>query len=97
MQTEPAAQLLSEGVDRDRLEHLVRIAAHGLAFDFCYLVDEPGGTTWDGGQADIEPNDRRWRLQEVEADGTLTGRDVGGLHESLSETDPSGASGAGWF
>jgi hypothetical protein len=87
-----ARSLVEAGADAGTLESVVKLAVYDLAFQLCYLVDEADGTTWleDGARrSDVEPTDRRWELREIEPDGSLSGRDVGGLHESLSELDPS--------
>ena len=34
-----------------------------------------------------------WRLMELDPQGDLTGRDVGGLHESILGMDPTGREG----
>jgi hypothetical protein len=100
LQSEPARELTTSGSDAGMLESVLRTAVYTLAFDLCYLVDEPDGTTWmENGawRSDVDENHRRWELREVDPDGTLTGRDVGGLHEDLAETDPSGDGGAAWY
>src|SRR5439155_5250308 len=97
---QPAALLIESGCDKDTLETVVKTAVYSLAANLCYLLDEADGTTWieDGvRRSDVEPNDPRWGLRELRPDGSLSGRDVGGLHESLSETDPSGNEGSGWL
>jgi hypothetical protein len=98
--SESATSLLEAGCDRGTMETLVKSAVYQLAFELCYLLDEPDGTTWteDGvRRSDVEPTDRRWQLREVRPDGSLSFRDVSGLHESLLETDPSGTEGSGWL
>ena len=95
-----ARAMVEGGADEELLTRVVKTAVYDLAFRFCYLVDEADGTTWveDGEwRSDVEPTDRRWELCEVEADGSLSGRDVGGLHESLSELDPTGDEGQDWM
>lgn len=56
------------------------------------------GTLWElTGGVEI-PADAPWvRLMEIAPDGTATGREVGGLHESLLALDPTGQEGADFF
>jgi hypothetical protein len=91
-------KLREDGASADDLRELVQRTLGRLAFDLLYLIDEPGGTSWDTQpERDVADDDRRWQLTEVEPDGRLTGRDVGSLHESLSDTDPTNSEGAGWL
>ena len=95
--TELARKLRQDGAGEEDLRELVQLALGRLAFDLLYLLDEPDGTAWDSPpEPDVADNDQRWLLAEAEPDGSLTGRDVGGLHESLADTDPTGNDGAGW-
>jgi hypothetical protein len=53
------------------------------------------GTLWELAGGDETPAGAPWvRLMEVAPDGQLTGRAVGGLHESLLSIDPTGEEGA---
>jgi hypothetical protein len=66
-----------------------------------FLLDDPAGS-WDadGQPTWVRADEPRWRLMEVAPTGDLTGRAVGGLHESLMETVPGGEDAAGergWF
>lgn len=95
--TELARKLRQDGAGEEDLRGLVQLALGRLAFDLLYLLDEPDGTAWDSPpERDVADDDRRWHLAEVEPDGRLTGRQVGGLHESWGDTDPAGNEGAGW-
>jgi hypothetical protein len=92
-----AAKLRRDGARDEDLRGLVQVALGRLAFDVLYLLDEPDGTAWDSpSERDVADDDPRWHLSEVESDGHLTGRDLGGLHESWGDTDPSGNEGTGW-
>jgi hypothetical protein len=53
-----------------------------LLFSLCYLIEDPG---------DVEPEveDVAWALVQVDAEGTVLDT-IGGLHESVLETDPTG-------
>lgn len=53
-----------------------------LLFSLCYLLDEPG---------DLEPEVRHiaWRLFQVAEDDQPIDI-IGGLHESVLDTDPTG-------
>ena len=79
----PALERLLEcGCARDDLTEVVRTMQWQLLFALCYLLSDP----------DIpEPAlaHVNWALVEVDDDGTI-GRHIGGLHESVLETDPSG-------
>jgi len=100
LNSKAAQSLLSSGTDAATLERVVKQAVISVAGNLCYLLDAPDGTSWQEGgvwRSDIEDRDRRWQLREVDASGALTGRGVGGLHESLGETDPSGNEGEGWW
>jgi hypothetical protein len=80
-----------------RLREFTQRALGDLAFSLPYFIDEPDGTSWDTSpELDIADGDRRWLLAETEPGRRPTGRDVGGLHESLSDTGPAGHEGAGW-
>lgn len=92
-----ADRLRRAGAGEEDLRGLVQVALGRLAFDLLYFLDEPDGTAWDTWpERDVADEDWRWCLAEVEPDGRPTGRDVGGLHESWSDTDPAGNEGAGW-
>jgi hypothetical protein len=92
-----ASKLRHDGASEDQLREFAQRALGRLAFDLFYLLDEPGGTSWDTRPAqDVADGDRRWQLREIEPDGRLSGRDVGGLHESLADTDPENNEGTGW-
>lgn len=97
LSSELAGRLRRDGAPEDDLRALVQLALGRLAFDLLYLIDEPDETVSDTApERDVADDDRRWLLAEAAPDGTLTGRDVGGLHESWGETDPAGNEGAGW-
>jgi len=54
-----------------------------LLFHICYLLDDPSID-------ERELADVGWALVETNADLEPTDRVIGGLHESVLETDPSG-------
>jgi hypothetical protein len=83
----PAARrLLDAGVDRTDLVRVVRGAAFGAVLDAVVAID--------GGHDPEAPDDcPGWALVETDPDGNPTGREVGGLHESFLEVDPSGQEG----
>jgi hypothetical protein len=100
LRSETARQLHASGCDMAKAEALIRSAVLDVSFNLCYLLDEPDGTSWfEGGvqRSDIEPGDPRWMLCEVGPDRSMTGRDVGGLHESVQETDPDRNEAQGWL
>jgi hypothetical protein len=99
LRSETAASLRASGADMSKVEAIVKAGVLDVTFNLCYLLDEPDGTSWtDGGRrrSDIEPSDPRWALCEAAPDGSLTGRPVDGLHESVQEIDPDGNEGQGW-
>jgi hypothetical protein len=87
--TEPGAgaglalkRLIDAGANRGDLTELVRVMQWQLLFQLCYLLEDPG---------DVEPEASHvaWALFEVDKNGQPT-RQVGGIHESVLETEPSG-------
>ena len=74
--------LRRRGATDDELGELVRAMQAELLFHIAYLLDDPG---------DIEPaaGEVAWSLFEVDEDGQPIAP-VGGLHESVLETDPAG-------
>ena len=98
MASQGAENLFAAGVSRDEVEGLLRRTVYEVTFELLYLIDEPDGTLHsEPPSTDVDDDHPRWTLMEVSPDGDLTGRDVGGLHESLLEVDPSGREGAGWL
>jgi hypothetical protein len=84
-----ASRLLARGADAADLVRLARAAAYQAVFGVLYRLAGEG--------SDYELEDRvenlpGWRLMETVND-SLTGRDVGGLHESILTMDPSGNEG----
>lgn len=78
-------RLIDSGIDRTDLQGFARWVAYMATFDVLAHVDG-GGVMQLGGDL---PG---WRLMEV-VDDEITDREVGGLHESLLEVDPSGKQG----
>ena len=75
-------KLRALGAGDQEITDLVRGMQAKLLFGLCYLLEDPG---------DIEPEvkDLAWALVQVDKDGNLMGS-IGGLHESVLETDPTG-------
>ena len=79
-------RMLDAGVSVEDLGRVARMVAYDvtyaavIAVDRTFAEDAPEGTPG-------------WVLAETGPDGVATGRIVGGLHESLLETDPSGREG----
>ena len=76
------SRLLSGGARREDLTELVRAAQWQLLHGLCYQLSDPA----------IEEPELRgvgWGLFEVNEEGKI-GRPIGGLHESVLETDPTG-------
>ena len=55
---------------------VARLVAYSTAFGVLNLLDE-------GSDQDAVGDTPGWSLRETDSDGKLTGRDIGGLHESL--------------
>jgi hypothetical protein len=77
------ARLLDAGANPDDLSRALRAVAYETAFGVIERVDE-------GHDADAPDDAPGWLLVETVNADTLTGRDVGGLHESLQSLDPTG-------
>lgn len=79
----PALQRLVDlGASPADLTSVVRVMQWSLLFRLCYLLSDPG---------DLEPEveDYSWGLFEIDDDGR-PGAHIGGLHESVLATDPTG-------
>jgi len=72
------SQLKSLGASEDLLVQFAKNIAYSTAFSICYIIDE-GVDPWGPEEA---PG---WSPVEINSEGELTGRDVGSIHESLSE------------
>ena len=75
-------KLRARGATDEEITDVVRGMQAELLFCFCYLLEDPG---------DLEPEvkDVAWVLAQVDADGNVLGT-IGGLHESVLGTDPTG-------
>ena len=76
-------RLIAAGASRDDLTEVVRGMQAELLFGFCYLLEDPS-------IEEPEAAHIGWVLVEADEDGAPTERPIGGLHESVLETDPSG-------
>lgn len=76
------ARLKERGATDAELTDLVRGMQAELLFSLCYLLDDPG---------DLEPEISHiaWTLVQTDDEGNVVGG-IGGLHESVLETDPTG-------
>ncbi len=75
-------RLLAQGASKKDLTTVVRVMQWRLLFSLCYLMEDPG-------LLDDELGDIAWRLFQVdEQDQPIA--PIGGLHESVLETEPSG-------
>jgi hypothetical protein len=85
------ARLLDNNADPYDLSQALRLAAYEAVFALLSVLDE--------GHDPEAPDDAPgWQLMETDAtSGELTGRDVGGLHESILSLDPSGREGSDLF
>ena len=78
------AMLLDDGTNPDLLATAIRQVVLETVISVIYVIDNGFDPTAPGGAPG-------WALMETRDDGsatTLTGRAVGGLHESLYQTDP---------
>lgn len=75
------SRLRARGATDRELTELVRAMQAELLFSLCYQLEDPN----------LEPEAQgiTWGLFVTKADGEPVGR-LGGLHESVLETDPSG-------
>ena len=88
---EMLAELVQQGTDENLLAQAVRNVVYETLIAVIGVIDRE----CDPEAPDDAPG---WRLMETAAaDLSLTGRDVGGLHESLLETDPLGREAADFF
>jgi hypothetical protein len=79
----PALQsLLAKGVSQQDITDVVRVMQYELLFGLCYLMDDPG-------LEEEEVQDVSWGLVQFDDAGKVVG-EIGGLHESVLETDPTG-------
>jgi hypothetical protein len=77
---------LAAGVSREDIGKIAQSVAFSAVFSTLYRIDEGADYEFDDGPG--------WVLMELDQEtGQPTGRDVGGLHESLLETDPTGREG----
>jgi hypothetical protein len=90
--TPSAARAVAAGANPVDVAQAMRAAAYEAVFTVLDTVDE--------GYDPAAPQDAPgWRLMELrfdhaDDDGTLSGRNVGGLHEDILMADPSGRDGA---
>jgi hypothetical protein len=79
----PAIQrLLALGATVEDLTTVARVMQWQLLFRLCYLLDDPG-------DVEDEVRDVTWRLFQVDENNKPVAI-IGGLHESVLETEPSG-------
>jgi hypothetical protein len=74
---------LAKGISAQDLTSLARALQAEFLFSMCYLLDDPTFR-------ERELQDFSWGLFEVDADGKPIPPRIGGLHESVLETDPTG-------
>jgi hypothetical protein len=75
-------KLRALGTTDEEITDVVRGMQAQLLFSLCYLLDDPG-------EVEPEVEDVAWVLAQVDTEGNVLGT-VGGLHESVLETDPTG-------
>jgi hypothetical protein len=75
-------RLRALGASDEDLTDLVRGMQAELLFSLCYLLEDPG-------EVEPEAADTSWALVQTDGDGNVLAT-IGGLHESVLETDPTG-------
>jgi len=70
------------GATDEDLTNLARGMQAQLLFGLCYLIDDPG-------ELEEEIEGLSWALVELDTEGAVL-HQIGGLHESVLETDPTG-------
>jgi hypothetical protein len=74
--------LRARGALDEEITNLVRGMQVQALFSFCCLLDDPGDLEDEVAQVG-------WALTEIDSEGNVIGG-IGGLHESVLETDPTG-------
>jgi hypothetical protein len=87
---EALAQLLDRGADPDLLAEALRGVVFDAVTEIIMIIDA-------GGDLKAPDNAPGWTLAETDSDRTPTGREIGGLHESLLSADPDGAEAADFW
>jgi hypothetical protein len=83
-------RLLERGVDREDLTEVVRVMQWTVLDHVCQLLDDPSLAVDDLQMVPELADDKfGWGLFEADLD-EKPGRPIGGLHESVLGTDPSG-------
>jgi hypothetical protein len=82
-----SARLIAQGATVESVAAAMRLAAYEAVFATLSIID-------DGHDPDAPADAPGWLLVETDAEEQLSGRRVGGLHESLLSLDPSGREGA---
>lgn len=75
-------KLRARGATDEELTDVVRGMQAQMLFSFCYLLEDPGNV-------EAEVADVHWALFQIDEEGNALGH-IGGLHESVLETDPTG-------
>lgn len=79
-------RMLSLGVSRSDIVDLVRSSQVEAISGLCYLLDDP--SLYD--EEDERVRSVGWALVATNEDFEPTGKVIGGLHESVLDTDPTG-------
>ncbi|MEU8220536.1 hypothetical protein AB0C47_32755 [Micromonospora taraxaci] len=82
-----AQRLIETGADPHDVLLVARAGAYEAVFAAVCVLDGCG-------DPEARETDPGWHLMETDAECNPTGREIGGLHESLLETDPAGNQGA---
>ena len=82
-------RILAAGADESDLTRVVRIMQWEILFGLCNLIDDPEYLRDDRGIIKKEAGDILWGLFQVDDNGyPIT--EIGGLHESVLQTEPTG-------
>jgi len=76
------ARLRAKGASDEDLTDLVRAMQASVLFSLCYRREDPG-------VEEPAASEVMWALVQTDSDGNVVGP-IGGLHESVLETDPTG-------
>ncbi len=80
--THAIRRIIADGASKEDISELVRNTQAEFLFEICYLLGDSRGV-------DGNDNYAEWALMTLDEDGNPE-REIGGLHESVLGTDPTG-------
>jgi hypothetical protein len=83
------ARILAAGGDENDLTKVVRVMQWDILFGLCYLLDNPDHLRDDREIIEKEAGNIAWCLFQID-ENCQPIAEVGGLHESVLETEPTG-------